>query len=469
MSVINFQDLYQAYRVCRRRKRKTANTQRYEMQLLDNLFDTLAELQGRSYQPQRSLCFVAKQPKAREIHAADFSDRVIHHWLVPRLEAIYEPVFIHDVYSNRQGKGAHKAVQRLQSFMRSTHSGHYFLQLDIANFFNTIDRSVLFNLIQQRLQKAVAKAKVFREEAVVMRWLVHVILKHDVTDACFYRGRASDFALIPPHKRLSEAGDSKGLPIGNLTSQFFANVYMNELDQFIKHQLKCRYYIRYVDDYVLLGNSVAELLEFKQCIALFLFGRLKLRLRKQYYLKPVGQGADFLGYIVRPHYCLVRRRVVGNLRQRLHRFQSQMVSNNGFSLNVSLDQLPLIRSVLVSYWGHFKHASSYRLRQSLLAEFPWLMALFSFETETPAVICLPDGHRFSGYHGQVKVIRRYYPLAHVRIQRGIDWDQFSPLLKQQECAALQIIRVVAVETNERYRGGLKKRLVSHIEFNRSLL
>lgn len=296
MSVINFQDLYQAYRVCRRRKRKTANTQRYEMQLLDNLFDTLAELQGRSYQPQRSLCFVAKQPKAREIHAADFSDRVIHHWLVPRLEAIYEPVFIHDVYSNRQGKGTHKAVQRLQSFMRSTHSGHYFLQLDIANFFNTIDRSVLFNLIQQRLQKAVAKAKVFREEAVVMRWLVYVILKHDVTDACFYRGRASDFALIPPHKRLSEAGDSKGLPIGNLTSQ-----------------------------------------------------------------------------------C------------------------------------------------------------------------------------------FSGYHGQVKVIRRYYPLAHVRIQRGIDWDQFSPLLKQQECAALQIIRVVAVETNERYRGGLKKRLVSHIEFNRSLL
>ena len=399
----------------------------------------------------------------------DFSDRVIHHWLVPRLERIYEPLFIHGVYSNRQDKGTHKAVKRVQAFMRSANSGNYFLQLDIANFFNTIDRSILFLLIQRRLKKVVKQSTLVKEEALVLRWLVYVILKHDVTEACFFRGKESDFSLIPAHKRLGEAGENKGLPIGNLTSQFFANVYMNELDQFIKHQLKCHYYVRYVDDFVLLGTSVNELVSYKDQIQSFLNERLNLSLREKYYLKPIDQGIDFLGYIIRPHYCLVRRRVVGNLRQRLQRFQSIFLSANGLIINLTYKQFQQLRSVLVSYWGHFKHASSYRLRQGLLLDFPWLMALFHSENDSLMAICLPDGRQFSGYKGQVKAIRQSYPIASVRVQRGIDWDSFAPVAKPKERSALHVKRVVATELSERYRGGLKKRFVSQIEFNRSLL
>jgi|GEM_PF-2144006 len=148
---IQFKELYKAYRDCRKRKRKTVNAQRYEMHLLDNLFETQASLNSRKYQPARCIRFIATKPKAREIHAADFSDRVVHHWLVPRLEKVFEPVFIHDVYSNRVGKGAHKAVDRLQRFMHSVGNQGWYLQLDMANFFNSIDRPILFKLLQQRL------------------------------------------------------------------------------------------------------------------------------------------------------------------------------------------------------------------------------------------------------------------------------------------------------------------------------
>ena len=153
-NVITFKGLYEAYCGCRRRKRRTQNAQRYEMRLLDNLYETLSALQNRSYSPHRSIRFVAQRPKAREIHAADFSDRVVHHWLVPRLERLFEPIFIHDVYSNRVGKGTHKAVDRLQRFITLRSQVHsvgndgWFLQLDIANFFNSIDKPILFKLIQ---------------------------------------------------------------------------------------------------------------------------------------------------------------------------------------------------------------------------------------------------------------------------------------------------------------------------------
>ena len=129
--------------------------------MLDNIQDTATALQERTYVPSRSIAFVARRPKAREIHASDFSGRVIHHILVPRLEVLYEPMFIHDLYSNRKGKGIHSAVERLTHFMRSVTANGvgqgYCLQLDIRNFFNSIDRPILWGLLQRRLRKVTRK------------------------------------------------------------------------------------------------------------------------------------------------------------------------------------------------------------------------------------------------------------------------------------------------------------------------
>jgi RNA-directed DNA polymerase len=382
--VFSFAAVYRGYLGCRRRKRGTANAQRYELRLLDNLVDTATALQNRTYAPSRSLCFIARQPKAREIHAADFRDRVVHHVLVPRLEALFEPVFIHDLYSNRKGKGTHAAVERLAAFMRSVGDNGrcpaWFLQLDVRNFFNSIDQAVLFGFINQRLKKAVAAGLIDSAVAWDLSWLTRVLLKQDLKTETLYRCTEGDLNRVPPHKRLSAAPPGKGLPIGNLTSQFFANVYLNALDQFVKHRLKCRYYLRYVDDFILLDSDPEQLRVWELEIAAFLTEHLHLDLKAGTRLRPVTDGADFLGYIVRPHYRLVRRRVVGNLRDRLAAFARTHVSPA--SVRLPPERREVLRAVLASYLGHFGHADSFKLVQCLFAEFPWLGYLFALRRGT---------------------------------------------------------------------------------------
>jgi len=379
--VFTFRAVYGGYRACRRRKRGTANAQRYELRLLDHLVDTASALQDRTYAPSRSLCFVARQPKAREIHAADFRDRVVHHVLVPRLEALFEPVFIHDLYSNRVGKGTHAAVERLAGFMRAvSDNGNrpaWFLQLDIRNFFNSIDQALLFRSINRRLKKAVNGGAITSAEAWDLSWLTRVLLKQDLKTETVYRCTPRELARVPEHKRLTAAPPGKGLPIGNLASQFFANVYLNVLDQFVKHQLKCRHYLRYVDDFVLLHPDPNQLRAWERAIEVFLADELMLALKPERRLQPVDDGADFLGYIVRPHYRLVRRRVIGNLRERLAAFEQARVTAGSLRLpGEARDQL---RAVLASYLGHFAHADAHRLVRSLFAAYPWLNVLFSLD------------------------------------------------------------------------------------------
>jgi len=423
---IQFKELYKAYRDCRRRKRKTVNAQRYEMHLLDNLFETQASLNARRYQPARCIRFIATKPKAREIHAADFSDRVVHHWLTPRLETLFEPIFIHDVYSNRVGKGAHKAVDRLQSFMHSVGNDGWYLQLDIANFFNSIDRPVLFTLLQQRLRKAVQmyqkfptdKRAISPKEADTLRWLCHVLLRHDSSGNASYRGNPKLLHRVPAHKQLGNMGEHKGLPIGNLTSQFFANVYLNPFDQFVKHTLKCAHYVRYVDDFILLASDKETLLAWREQIKQFLQNTLQLSLKEIAEPKRVTTGADFLGYIIYPYYRLVRRRVVGNFREKLQQFQTELVSGSrekGYCITLKSDVIEQLRATLASYHGHFKHANSYRLQQRLWVLFPWLDLLFETSLKPRYE---PQRLEVSRYYSQINYFQRQYPFAQLFIQRG---------------------------------------------------
>lgn len=461
--VFTLRALYDGYRACRRRKRGTANAQRYERGLLDHLVDTAQALQDRDYVPSRSLCFVVRRPKAREIHAADFSDRVVHHVLVPRLEALFEPVFIHDLYSNRQGKGTHAAVERLGAFMRAASDNGrrpaWFLQLDVRNFFNRIDQALLFQLVNRRLKKAVKGGRISSAAAWDLSWLTRVILKQDLKHETLYRCTPRELERVPPHKRLSAAPPGKGLPIGNLTSQFFANVYLNELDQFVKHRLKCHHYLRYVDDFVLVHESPARLRDWEHQIEAFLAERLMLELKPEWPLRPVTDGANFLGYIVRPHYRLVRRRVIGNLRERLAAFerrigwgeqayprkprpavsgllgcvphpnrrgepsqpQVRVSQRRGLSAgDTSLRLVPAardgLRAVLASYLGHFGHADAYRLVRRLFDDWPWLGLLFDRVGGQLRPRWQPPG--VTSLRSQVAYFRRAFQPALILVQLG---------------------------------------------------
>lgn len=258
------------------------------------------------------------RPKLREIFAADFRDRIVHHLLVGTLEPDWERIFIHDSYACRTGKGVHKAVDRLQSFLlRATANGTrpaWYLQLDVHNYFMSMDKDVLWRLLGPRIHDA------------NVAWLTRLLVYHDCTRDYVYKGRPGLLARVPPHKSLLQCPPGKGLPIGNLNSQFFANVYLNSLDQFVKHDLKCRHYLRYCDDFVLVSRDPDELRAWRGAIAAFLAERLLLRLNDQRErLRPVADGVDFLGYVVRPHYRLARRRVVSRMHERLAAFERGMV------------------------------------------------------------------------------------------------------------------------------------------------
>jgi len=350
--IFSFKAVYDAYCSCRRRKRSTMNALRFEADLLENLVDLSEALCTGAYQPLRSVCFITQKPKLREIFAADFRDRVVHHLLVPRLERIFEPKFIHDSYACRQGKGTHAAVNRLRFFM-------------------SIDRAILLEKIQKHV----------KDEQLID--LTRSIVVHDCTKQFVYKGNPRLQTKVPPHKSLFQIPLNKGLPIGNLTSQFFANIYLNELDQYVKHGLKTRYYIRYVDDCILLDRSKESLLNQKNAIESFLATELSLTLKPEMILKRVNEGADFLGYIVRPKYVLVRNRVVGNLKMKLRHFRNKIVVQGAVGGNrytimyLREDILRELRQMLASYLGHFKHANAHRLIEQVVQNYGYLNNIFS--------------------------------------------------------------------------------------------
>jgi RNA-directed DNA polymerase len=267
-SLLSFESVYRAYLDCRKRKRGTINGIRFEFESLDNLFDLALGLQQGTYRPTRSVCFVTTTPKLREIFAADFKDRVVHHLLVRELEKIWEPCLIHDSYASRKGKGTHGAVKRLREFMlKITKNGKvpaWMVQLDIRSFFMSIDKDLLFQIFENRLLRQKDP------QSFAMLYLLHRIIYHSCSRDYVFRGNPAVLAKVPEHKSLIKIEENKGLPIGNLTSQFFANVYLNGLDLFIKKQLKCRYYVRYVDDFVLLSGKREELEQWVMRISSFL-------------------------------------------------------------------------------------------------------------------------------------------------------------------------------------------------------
>ena len=354
-SHFTFQKLLEAYCACRRRKRKTANAAKIELNFERELLKLERELQERTYKPGQSICFVVTKPKPREIFAADFRDRIVHHLLVRYLEPIFEKKFIFHSFACRKNKGSHCAIKFLKKFLRSATKNFslpaHYLQVDISAFFMSLNKNILF----ENIKKYVKNPEIL--------WLAETIIFHDPTDNFYRKGNHNLAKLIPKNKTLFGVPASQGLPIGNLTSQFFANVYLNELDQFIKHELKARYYLRYVDDLVLIHKNPEQLKIWKKEISRFLSSELKLILHPgKSVQQSVYKGINFVGFIVKPGYSLIRRRVANNLKEKLKKFNSLPVPASPELFERDLQN---ILAVINSYCGQFRHADTLRLRKSI--------------------------------------------------------------------------------------------------------
>jgi len=296
----SFLELVDAYLQCRRHKRNTASALAFEQNLERNLYDLYIELVERTYRPGRSKCFITTHPKIREIWAADFRDRVVHHLLYGRIAQRFHASFIGDSCACIPGRGTLYAARRLEAKIRSiTQSWSrpaFYLKLDLANFFVAIDKPILFDQLAAKIHEP------------FFLWLTELILFHDPRPDAILHSTPVMMAKVPPHKRLMEQPPNLGLPIGNLSSQFFANVHLDALDQHIKHVVRSKHYCRYVDDFILLHESPDWLNDAKAQIEAFL-PTLGVKLNPpKTILQPVHRGVDFVGHVIKPGHRTTRRR-----------------------------------------------------------------------------------------------------------------------------------------------------------------
>ncbi|AZD07513.1 Retron-type RNA-directed DNA polymerase [Pseudomonas chlororaphis] len=278
------------------------------MDLERNLVELHDDLLAGTYRPGRSICFVVTRPKAREVWAADFRDRIVHHLLYNHIGARIERSFIADSCACIPGRGTLYAAKRLESKIGSASQNWsrpcWYLKLDLANFFVSIDKRVLAGQLAARIKEP------------WWRSLAEQILMHDPRENYEVRSPAHLFNRVPQHKRLTAQPAHLGLPIGNLSSQFFANVYLDALDQFAKHQLKAKHYIRYVDDFVFLHESPQQLNEWLARVDAFL-PKLGARLNpSKTILQPVDRGVDFVGHVIKPWRRTTRKRSVAQALKR---------------------------------------------------------------------------------------------------------------------------------------------------------
>jgi hypothetical protein len=336
--VYDFENLYLAYRKARKGKRAKASVAVFETIQEDELFALQEELRSFTYQPGAYHSFYIHDPKRRLISAAPFRDRVVHHALCRVIEPIWEKRFIDTSYANRVGKGTHRAVDCCQQYARRY---TYVLQCDVRQFFPSIDHAILF----QEFERLVT------DEWVL--WLCRQILDSGV-------GLLSD-----EYQMVYFAGDDlfaalrpRGLPIGNLTSQFWANVYLNSFDHFVKRELKCPAYLRYVDDLLLFADDKLQLHAWRSQVIERLAGlRLKLH-EESAQIYPVCTGIPFLGFRVYPTHRLVKRRKVQQFRQRLKRVLERYCTGE-----IGFEKL----DASVQGWiNHVGYADSWGLRKSVL-------------------------------------------------------------------------------------------------------
>jgi len=317
-----FFELYKAYRDARRNKRGTANQLKFERNLETELLSLERELLDFSYEIRPSVCFINELPVKREIIAADFRDRVVHHFLYNRIYPIFDRKFIYDSYSCRVGKGTLFGIKRAQRFLRSCgagakasgsgggHGGIWVLRLDIRGFFMAIDRGILYDLLMKGLGGRIDP---------LTHFIIRKIVFNDPLKDASYRSSPDAWDDLPRDKSLKGSPPNCGLPIGNLTSQLFANVYLNPLDHFVKRDLKIDFYGRYVDDMILIHSGKPVLLDAISRVREFLSEELRLILHPgKIKLQSAGKGFAFLGAYIYPNKLLAGRRVVKNFKACLY-------------------------------------------------------------------------------------------------------------------------------------------------------
>ncbi|MFA5748370.1 MAG: reverse transcriptase domain-containing protein [Candidatus Absconditabacterales bacterium] len=362
-------DLFQAYYDTRQHKRNTKSAINFEIDYEKKLLILCEGLINGTYVISPSICFVINDPVQREIFAADFRDRIIHHLIYNYIYEIFDHHFIYDSYSCRLNKGTHFGIKRIDHFIRSCSQNYsrdaYILKLDIKGFFMHINKNILFDRIKNFLQNKKEKVTVDYD---FLLSLIHQVIFHDSTQNCIIKGSKKDWIGLPNDKSLFHSQKNTGLAIGNLTSQLFANIYLDSLDKYIKFELGFKYYGRYVDDFIIIDNDKQKLLSVILKIKNFLNTKLYLTLHpKKIYFQHYNKGVQFLGAYIKPYRIYIRKRTIGNFWKKIHNINYILKSrDNSGIISTSKNNF---QSIINSYLGILNHYKTYKIKKKLIRNF----------------------------------------------------------------------------------------------------
>lgn len=326
----SYKNLLLAFKKARKRKTLKPYAIEFTKNLKDNLLQLQFELLFYAYRPKPLQTFILRDPKTRKISKSDFKDRIVHHAICNIIEPIFDKSFIYDSYANRKGKGSLKALERFDYFHRKITQNNkisaYALKVDIKHYFEEVDHNVLINIIKGKI----------KDDKVI--WLIKQILEN-------YNFKKQGV----------------GMPLGNLTSQFFANIYLNELDQFVKQILKIKYYIRYVDDFTILNTSKEKLTYYKNRINEFLKSmKLELHPDKSKIIL-LNKGIGLLGFRVFYHYRLLNKRNLRKMERKLITLRDKFIKGK-----INYDK---VYATFEGWLAYAKHANTYKLRKHFIKYF----------------------------------------------------------------------------------------------------
>ena len=371
---VTYDELYKAYLDCRKKKRNTRNEIIFEINENLNLLKLYYEINDFTYLVGNSICFIVKKPVCREIFAADFRDRIIHHLFMNRIIKYVEKEFIDDAYSCRVGKGTQYGVERLYYSMKTCSNNFtkdcYILKCDLKSFFMNINKDILFNILYSFLEE---KCGYSGDELYFMEFLLKSILYDEPENKCIIKGSKSDWNLLPKEKSLFYSKKNKGLPIGNLTSQIFANLYLSFFDHFVVEELGFNFYGRYVDDFYIIHCDKNEILSSIDAIREKLLEHEVYLHPKKFYLQHYSKGVKFLGHVIKPNRVYIGNRTKGNFYQMLR------ISYDIFKYNeINRNEIEKFVSRVNSYLGFMKNYKTFKIRKKMLLYNKYIIPFYKF-------------------------------------------------------------------------------------------
>ena len=355
-------DLYVAFEKAKRHKGKKSYIREFEENLHSNLLSLCDEIWERRYQAMPSTCFIINHPKKREVFAADFRDRIVHHLYYNYTHQIFERTFIEDCYSCIKNKGTHYGIHHLEQHIREESNNYqdncYILKMDIKGYFMNINRNILLDealktLNKMRYHKISGKKSKIWDDIIdfeFVMFLTERIVLLDPTVDCIFKSNKNEWIGLADSKSMFKMPKNCGLPIGNLTSQLFSNVYLNTLDQYAKRVLKCKHYGRYVDDLFIVSKDKEFLHDCITKIESFMEDRLSLKVQKgKTIIRSMHQGVEFLGAYIKPYRTYISNQCLRRIKKNVY----TITKNDNAIASIN------------SWLGIFSHYNSFRLRVNI--------------------------------------------------------------------------------------------------------